>query len=140
MEYMFMPLKRYFDFSGRSRRKEYWMFFLLYLVLYIGAGILDTALGLGGSTQTASEFGDGTASASFNMQGGILTMAVALIFLIPSIAVAVRRAHDQDKSGWWILVPIYNIIVIWFMEGTKGPNRFGPDPKGGAGDTQQVFN
>ena len=140
MEYMFMPLKRYFDFSGRSRRKEYWMFFLLYLACYIVAGILDTALGLGGTTTSSSEFGDGTASASFNMQGGILSMVVMLAFLIPNIAVAVRRMHDNDKSGWWILVPIYNIIVIWFMEGTKGPNRFGPDPKGGAGDTQQVFN
>ena len=49
MNYMLMPLKRYFDFSGRSRRKEYWMFVLLYLVLYIGAGILDVALGLGGT-------------------------------------------------------------------------------------------
>jgi uncharacterized membrane protein YhaH (DUF805 family) len=139
MEYMFMPLKRYFDFSGRSRRKEYWMFFLLYLVLYIIAGILDVQLGFA-TTTSASEFGDGTASASFNMQGGMLTMIVALAFLIPNIAVAVRRMHDNDKSGWWILVPIYNIIVIWFMEGTKGPNRFGPDPKGAAGDTQQVFN
>lgn len=139
MEYMFMPLKRYFDFSGRSRRKEYWMFFLLYLVLYIIAGILDVQMGFA-TTTSASEFGDGTASASFNMQGGMLTMIVALAFLIPNIAVAVRRMHDNDKSGWWILVPIYNIIVIWFMEGTKGPNRFGPDPKGAAGDTQQVFN
>ena len=140
MEYMFMPLKRDFDFSGRSRRKEYWMFVILAVVLYIVAGILDTALGLGGSTQTASEFGDGTASVSANMQGGILTMIVWLALLIPSIAVAVRRAHDQDKSGWFILIPIYGLIIVWFLEGTKGPNRFGPDPKGGAGDTQQVFN
>ena len=139
MEYMFMPLKRYFDFSGRSRRKEYWMFFILYLICYIVAGILDVQLGFATTTST-SEFGDGTASASFNMQGGMLTMIVALVFLIPNLAVAVRRMHDNDKSGWWILVPIYNIIVIWFMEGTRGPNRFGPDPKGGAGDTQQAFN
>ena len=139
MEYMFMPLKRYFDFSGRSRRKEYWMFFLLYLACYIVAGILDVQLGFA-TTTSSSEFGDGTASASFNMQGGMISMIVMLVFLIPNIAVAVRRMHDNDKSGWWVLVPIYNIIVIWFMEGTKGPNRFGPDPKGGAGDTQQVFN
>jgi uncharacterized membrane protein YhaH (DUF805 family) len=139
MEYMFMPLKRYFDFSGRSRRKEYWMFFLLYLALYIVAGILDVQLGFA-TTTSSSEFGDGAASASFNMQGGMLTMIVMLAFLIPSIAVAVRRMHDQDKSGWFILIPIYGAILVWFVEGTKGPNRFGPDPKGGAGDTQQVFN
>ena len=138
MNYMLMPLKRYFDFSGRSRRKEYWMYAILYLILYIGAGILDTALGLGGSTTSASEFGDGTASASFNMQGGILTMIVSLGLLIPSIAVAVRRAHDNDKSGWFILIPIYGLIIVWFLEGTRGPNRFGPDPKGA--DVQQAFN
>lgn len=138
MEYMLMPLKRYFDFSGRSRRKEYWMFFLFYLAVYIVAGILDVQLGFATTTST-SEFGDGTASASFNMQGGILTTIVALAFLIPNIALAVRRMHDNDKSGWWILVPIYNLIVIWFMEGTRGPNRFGPDPKGAA-DVQQAFN
>ena len=68
----------------------------------------------------------------------MLTMILQLALLIPSIALAVRRMHDNDKSGWWILVPIYNIIVIWFMEGTRGPNRFGPDPKGG--DTAQTFN
>ena len=50
-------------------------------------------------------------------------------------AVAVRRAHDNDKSGWFILIPIYGLIIVWFLEGTRGPNRFGPDPKGGA-DTQ----
>jgi uncharacterized membrane protein YhaH (DUF805 family) len=132
-----MPLKRYFDFSGRSRRKEYWMFAILYIVLYIIAGILDVQLGFA-TTTSSSEFGDGSASASFNMQGGMLTMILQLALLIPSIALAVRRMHDNDKSGWWILVPIYNIIVIWFMEGTRGPNRFGPDPKGG--DTQQAFN
>jgi len=48
--------------------------------------------------------------------------------LVPSIAVAIRRMHDQDKSGWWILFPIVNIVFL-FLEGTKGPNRFGPDPK-----------
>ncbi len=129
MEYMLMPIKRYFDFSGRSRRKEYWMFAILYIALYVVAGILDVQLGFA-TTTSSSEFGDGTASASFNMQGGMLTMILQLALLIPSIALAVRRMHDNDKSGWWILVPIYNIIVIWFMEGTRGPNRFGPDPKG----------
>lgn len=137
MDYMFMPLKRYFDFSGRSRRKEYWMFQILYIILYIVAGILDVQLGFATTTST-SEFGDGTASAGFNMQGGMLTVIVALAFLIPNIAVCVRRMHDNDKSGWWVLVPIYNLVVIWFMEGTKGPNRFGPDPKGGT--DAQTFN
>lgn len=137
MNYMLMPIKRYFDFSGRSRRKEYWMFALLYIALYIVAGILDVQLGFA-TTTSSSEFADGSASASFNMQGGLLTLIVQLGLLIPSIAVAVRRAHDNDKSGWFILIPIYGLIIVWFLEGTRGPNRFGPDPKGG--DVQQAFN
>lgn len=138
MDYMLMPLKRYFDFSGRSRRKEYWMFAILYIGLYVVAGILDVQLGFATTTST-SEFGDGGASASFNMQGGMLTMILQLALLIPSIALAVRRAHDNDKSGWYILIPIYGLIIVWFLEGTRGPNRFGPDPKGGAADAA-TFN
>ena len=65
-------------------------------------------------------------------------MVVGLALLIPTIAVAVRRAHDNDKSGWFILIPIYGAIIVLFLEGTRGPNRFGPDPKGA--DVQQAFN
>lgn len=130
MHYMIMPLKRYFDFSGRSRRKEYWSFFLFVMAAMIVMMLLDASLGLGGTATGSSQFSDGTASASFNLTGGVLTTIFALAMLIPGVAVAVRRAHDQDKSGWFILIPIYNIIMM-FIEGTRGPNRFGPDPKGG---------
>ena len=136
MEYMLMPFKRYFDFSGRSRRKEYWMFVVFVIIVSVVLSILDTMLGLGGSTSSSSEFGDGTASASFSSRGGILSSIFGLVTLIPSIALGVRRMHDQDRSGWWILVPIANIIMIWFIAGTAGPNRFGQDPKGAATDAQ----
>ena len=109
MEWMLMPLQRYADFSGRSRRKEYWMFFLFCFIVSFVLGIVDGAAGL----------------------NGILGLIFQLAVLVPSIAVAVRRAHDQDKSGWFILIPIYGFILM-FLEGTNGPNRFGPDPKGGA--------
>ncbi|MDP8994099.1 MAG: DUF805 domain-containing protein [Pseudomonadota bacterium] len=128
MHYMILPLKRYFDFSGRSRRKEYWMFFLFVLIGLVIAMLLDAALGLGGTAETSSEFGDGTASVEVNLTGGLLTLLFVLAMLIPGIAVAVRRAHDQDKSGWFVLIPVYNVIMM-FIEGTRGPNRFGPDPK-----------
>jgi uncharacterized membrane protein YhaH (DUF805 family) len=140
MEYMFMPLKRYFDFSGRSRRKEYWFYLIFFYVVMFVAMYLDTALGLGGTTTSSSEYGDGTMSASASATGGILTLIWALLNLIPLIAVAVRRCHDNDKSGWFVLIPIYGAIIVLFLEGTRGPNRFGPDPKGGAGDAQQAFN
>ena len=133
MNYMFMPLKRFFDFSGRSRRKEYWLFVILIWVLLIVAMILDAKLGLGGTATSSSEFGDGTASASFNVSGGgIITLIVGALIIIPGLAVSVRRMHDQDKSGWRILVPIAGAIMVMFIGGTAGPNRFGPDPKGAA--------
>lgn len=128
MHYMILPLKRYFDFAGRSRRKEYWMFVLFVVICQFITMYLDSALGTGGTMQSASEFGGGTASASVAMTGGTITLIFVALILIPGIAVAVRRAHDQDKSGWWILVPIYGLILM-FLEGTRGPNRFGPDPK-----------
>ncbi|MBX7457880.1 DUF805 domain-containing protein [Qipengyuania sp. 1NDH17] len=124
MEYMIMPLKRYFDFSGRSRRMEYWMFFLFTMIVF---GVLGTVMiaGLG-----ADETG------LFSGAAGLLFMIVAAALFIPSLAVQVRRFHDQDKSGWMVLlafVPfVGGLIVLIFMllEGTHGPNSYGPDPKG----------
>jgi uncharacterized membrane protein YhaH (DUF805 family) len=124
MEYMFMPLKRYADFSGRSRRKEYWMFFLFVLIVTV---VLTVATG---TTETS-----GTGF-SVESQSPIVLLWV-LAILVPSLAVQVRRFHDQDKSGWMVLLGLIpfvgGIIVLVFMclEGTRGPNRYGPDPKGG---------
>ncbi|WP_324262977.1 DUF805 domain-containing protein [Altererythrobacter sp. H2] len=124
MEWMLMPLKRYADFSGRSRRKEYWMFVLGVIIAAILASIIEAILGMSGSI-------GGTY--------GPLTLLLVLGIIIPGIAVQVRRFHDQDKSGWFVLlglIPIVGgliVLVFMFLEGTKGPNRFGPDPKG-AGD------
>jgi uncharacterized membrane protein YhaH (DUF805 family) len=132
MEYMFAPLKRFADFSGRSRRKEYWSWFLFVIAALLVLMYLDSALGLGG---TATGYAEG-GSVGFRMTGGLLTMIFGLAMLIPGLAVAIRRMHDQDKSGWFILIPIYNIILL-LTEGTRGPNRFGPDPKGA--DDGKVF-
>ena len=113
MEWMLMPLKRYADFSGRSRRKEYWMFVLFQMLLLVPLVLIAITL-------------DGDASG-----GGLFLIAV----LIPGLAVQVRRFHDQDKSGWLVLlgfIPyIGGLILLIFMclEGTRGHNRFGPDPK-----------
>lgn len=131
MEHMFAPLRRYADFKGRARRKEYWSWVLFIVVMLFVLMYLDSALGLGG---TAESYADGS-SAGFSMTGGVLTMIFWLATIVPSIAVAVRRVHDQDKSGWFVLVPIYNVILM-FLEGTRGPNRFGPDPKGGSGEAK----
>ena len=122
MEWATLPLKRYAEFTGRSRRKEYWMFVLLSIGIYIVASILDRIAGMNG--MIAGTYGP-------------ITALVALGLLVPSLAVSIRRLHDSDRSGWWLLlglVPMVGeIIVLVFMvlEGTRGANRFGADPKGG---------
>jgi len=131
MDYMLMPFMRYFDFAGRSRRKEYWMFFLLNLIIIT---VMTTVLfGLGFSMDPyAASSGGPVTWLIFAVMG-----LYSLIVLIPSIAVQVRRFHDQDKSGWFVLINfvpyIGGLIVLVFMllEGTRGPNKYGPDPKQG---------
>jgi uncharacterized membrane protein YhaH (DUF805 family) len=119
IDYMMMPLKRYADFNGRSRRMEYWMF----LVGVIGATILTSIVdGVLGLTGMIGPYGP-------------LTLLLLLGIFIPALACQVRRFHDQDKSGWFVLIGLIPfigglvVLVFMFLEGTKGENRFGPDPK-----------
>ena len=127
IEWGLMPLRRYADFSGRSRRKEYWLFVLLTLIVTIGVTLIGGILFGSGDNQEA---------------GGLLALPLMgllgliwLALIVPSIAVQVRRFHDQDKSGWLVLLNLIPylgaLVVLVFMclEGTRGPNRFGPDPK-----------
>jgi uncharacterized membrane protein YhaH (DUF805 family) len=161
---------------------EYWMFFLFMIIVSIVASIIDTMLGFG----TASSYSSATgAGAAFNSNGPVGTI-LSLAILIPSLAVSVRRLHDTDRTGWWIVLPVPFLIaalvfmgaalmsgltggssaasgggmmlggiallltfvscivllVFYCLDGTHGPNRFGPDPKDptGAEDVAEVFN
>jgi uncharacterized membrane protein YhaH (DUF805 family) len=111
MKWYLQVLKKYAVFSGRARRKEYWMFLLISIIISIVLAIIDGVVGT-----------------------AILGLVYSLAVLVPSIAVAVRRMHDIDKSGWWLLisfVPIIGIIVVLVfacMAGTPEDNRFGPPP------------
>lgn len=129
MEWMLMPYRRYADFSGRSRRKEYWMFVLLtFIVTMVCVGLMIA----GGMAL------DETGQAA---PGPLFWLGVALLVIwgvgsiIPSIAVQVRRFHDQDKSGWMVLIGFIPyiggliVIIFMFIEGTRGSNRYGNDPK-----------
>ncbi|HEY2190834.1 MAG TPA: DUF805 domain-containing protein [Actinomycetospora sp.] len=134
MQWYLKALRQYADFSGRARRTEFWMFVLVNVIISVILGIIDSAIG------TASLYAaGGTASYSPGILGGIYGLAV----LIPSIAVTVRRLHDTDRSGWWFfiqLIPVVGAIVMLVfacLEGTRGPNRFGADPKMEAPDTAQ---
>jgi uncharacterized membrane protein YhaH (DUF805 family) len=131
MEWMLMPLKRYADFSGRSRRKEYWMFVLFTTIVMVA--LFAIVAMLGGGLEGMAEGGGIFAGA------GLIVLLFALALIVPSIAVQVRRFHDQDKSGWFVLLNLIPyvggliVLVFMFLEGTRGPNRFGPDPKGQIG-------
>jgi len=142
MEWMILPLKRYFEFTGRSRRKEFWMFALFLFILGIVASIVDHILGYGAVTTTS---GPGSFNFSYTSYGP-LTIILLLGTIIPRIAVAIRRLHDTDRSGWWlllILIPIIGwiiLLVFYCTDGTHGPNRFGEDPKGPGEGVAEVFS
>jgi uncharacterized membrane protein YhaH (DUF805 family) len=133
MHWMLMPLRRYAEFEGRSRRKEYWMFVLLQWLVACAIGLLVILLYLTTTTETQM----------MAVLTPVLILAglFSLFCLIPGIAVTIRRLHDTDRSGWnllWGLVPfVGGFILLYFyvIEGDPGPNRFGPDPKGADTDS-----
>ena len=114
MKYWVGCWKKYATFSGRARRKEYWMFVLFNMLIAFGVNVVDAVLGMEG------------------LLGGLYSLAV----LIPGWAVFTRRMHDIGKSGWWWLiglVPVVGAIVLLvFMckDGQPGDNAYGPNPKG----------
>lgn len=108
----------YLSPQGRANRKQFWLWLVLPLTaIGILLAILDVATG-----KYDPELGIGLFSSIF-----------ALVLLIPSVIVYIKRFHDRDKSGWWVLIALIPIIgAIWllielgFLKGTPGPNRFGP--------------
>ncbi len=125
MDWMLLPFKRYVDFEGRSRRTEYWMFQLLLAVVYmVLLGLMFLGAAMGSEQEPGGLF----------WVGLVLVVLFALGTFLPALAVQVRRFHDQDKSGWFVLlgfIPwVGGLIVLIFMclRGTIGPNRFGEDP------------
>lgn len=142
MEWMILPLKRYAEFSGRSRRMEYWMFALLNVIIL--TVLMFFAFGAGGMAALADPATIGAGFGAMFGGLGLLLLIYSLAVLIPSVAVTVRRLHDRDMSGWWYLgavvgsmIPIIGFIVpiaflvLMALPGTPGPNRYGADPKGG---------
>ena len=118
MTWMILPLRRYAQFGGRSRRKEFWAFVLFLLLGTILFTILDNVLGLGGRTEFGPPAGT-TVGIGARASGGVLTGIFGLAMLVPNVAVQVRRLHDTDRSGWWVLVPIagYFIAILMFVAG-----------------------
>lgn len=113
MNWYLEVLKKYAVFSGRARRKEYWYFVLFNIIIMIILIIIGRAI-----------------------DSSILSTIYSLGVLIPSIAVDIRRLHDTNRTGWWLLIgliPIIGwIVLLIFMvqDSQKGENQYGPNPKG----------
>lgn len=113
--YLKVVRDNYTNFTGRARRQEYWMFAFINLIIILILNTIDRVV--------------------FSADMAILSSVYLLAILIPGIAVAVRRLHDTDRSGWWALlglIPIVGTIILIVMmciDSTPGINRFGPNPK-----------
>ena len=119
MNWYIEVLKKYTEFSGRSRRKEYWYFTLFNIIVTIIMTTIDSALG------TLNE-----------LTGyGVFNSAYSLAVLLPTIGVGIRRLHDIGKSGWWLLIGLIPLIgaivlIVFFVKDSQpGENQYGPNPK-----------
>jgi uncharacterized membrane protein YhaH (DUF805 family) len=154
MEWMILPLKRYVDFTGRSRRLEFWMFQLLNLLVYavmmamFFSGFPWAELMSESQTGATDPLEGAEALAMF---GPLFWIGAGLLFVwwlgtfLPALAVTVRRLHDRGISGWWYaglliasFIPLVNIaamlgylvlFVFLLLPGEDGPNKWGDNPK-----------
>lgn len=149
MRWMLMPFARYAEFDGRSRRMEYWMFHLFYWCVLIALFLFGGLIGAFEDNSGYSDYGSsGETGPAF-----VVIMALYAIFIIgtiiPALALLVRRLHDRDMSGWFILLNLIPyiggiiLLIITLLPGTAGENSYGPDPKEpdlpGQGELEQVF-
>ena len=135
MEMMFAPFKKYADFQGRARRQEYWMWFLF---VFMVAVVLEAVIFAAGGPRSGN---------AIVTVFGLVLLVFELAVLIPTLAVGFRRLHDTNRSAWWMLISFVPLIggvvllVFYCLDGTPGPNKFGPDPKGrGATSTVDTFS
>ena len=118
--YLEVLTKKYATFEGRARRKEYWSFVLVNFVILMVLVAVDNAIGTFSGT------------ARIGLLSGIFVLAV----FIPGIAVTVRRMHDTNRSGWWVMLnclPYLGSLVVMVLaclDSQPGGNRYGPNPKG----------
>lgn len=110
-------MRHYATFTGRTSRAGFWLYTLFYIIIVLIGGVLDGVI-FGFDAET----------------GGPISGILGLIHIIPGIAIGVRRLHDIDRTGWWLLISFTGIgLIVLFifnvLAGTPGPNRFGPDPR-----------
>lgn len=121
MDWYVMVWRRYAEFTGRSRRKEYWMFALINMIAFAVLYGAATVVLLNGSTGLA-------------FMVYLLCGVYGLAALVPGLAVSVRRLHDTNKSGWWLLlclIPLGGLVILIFecLDSDPSDNQYGPNPK-----------
>jgi uncharacterized membrane protein YhaH (DUF805 family) len=121
MQWFSLALSRYADFSGRSRRAEYWFFALISTLILVVLSLVDYAMGW-------MYVVDG-------LENGVLSTIALFALLVPALSVGARRLHDIGRSGWWqllMLLPVVGYIVLvffWVRDGQAGQNLYGNNPK-----------
>jgi uncharacterized membrane protein YhaH (DUF805 family) len=111
-----------FSYKGRIRRMHFWLALVgIWIVEFIAL------MALGAMFHPTLVMG----MPQYSGVGMIVMWVIYIAIVYVAGAVSVKRMHDTDRSGWWVLLPIFNIVVCGFFAGTAGPNKFGPDPKGG---------
>ncbi|WP_199554850.1 DUF805 domain-containing protein [Sandaracinobacteroides hominis] len=139
MSLMFEPLRKFATFSGRARRREYWLWQLFIWIIsavlfaWLFAALPDKVVGTDEFFAMSGNLMEGPTRLPM-----IVIALVSLALFLPSLAVSVRRLHDSDKSGWWLLLNLLAIgalvlLIFFLIDGTRGPNSYGPDPKGRPG-------
>jgi len=111
-QYIFNVFRKYAVFKGRARRSEYWWFYLFNVILSVVTVFIDRAF-----------FPEIKV-----LDRGVFSFADSLAIFLPTWSVTARRMHDTNRSGWYMLIPLYGFILCFF-KGTDGPNRYGLDPK-----------
>jgi uncharacterized membrane protein YhaH (DUF805 family) len=119
MGWFLKAVKNYAGFSGRAQRSEYWFFILFYFIITVVLVLVDGAVG----------------GLDYDSGLGLFSGIFMLAMLIPSLAVSIRRLHDTDRTGWWMLINLLPLIggliflVFTVMDSTPGDNQYGPSPK-----------
>jgi uncharacterized membrane protein YhaH (DUF805 family) len=138
MDLLLRPWRHYADFSGRSRRWEYFLFFIAFYLAIFLLAVIGTIVSM--STAEVKEGEPGTI-------GIILAALLFVAGFVPALAVSVRRMHDQDETGWLVLVNFVPYIggliffVLTLLPGTEGENDYGPNPRHDAPDrTAEIFS
>lgn len=111
MEYFTLAIKKYADFSGRARRKEYWMFTLIAMLFHLSLMVIEAAIGFMG-----------------------ISILFSLFMLVPSLSILVRRLHDTNHSAWWLLIGLVPVcgaiaLLIFLMLDSDDANPYGFNPK-----------